>query len=55
MVVRKGSHKVVAVVIVRLHAQIDTLVVASLLSRVDEVFGKELTLLVEVIAGALGS
>jgi cytochrome b len=55
VIVGKGSHEVVAVVIVRLHAQLDTLVVAGLLSRVDKVLGEKLALLVEIVAGTLGS
>lgn len=53
VVVRKRSHEIVAVVVVGLHAQVDTLVVTSLLSRLDQVLRKELTLLVEVVASAL--
>jgi hypothetical protein len=53
MVVGKRRHEVVAVVVVRLHAEIDALVVTSLLGRIDEVFGEELFLLVEVVASTL--
>jgi hypothetical protein len=55
VIVGKGSHEVVAVVIVWLHAQLNALIVAGLLSRVDEVLGKKLALLIEIVAGTLGS
>lgn len=53
MVVRKGRHEVVAVVVVGLHAELDTLVVASLLGCLHKVFGQKLSLLVEVVSGTL--
>ena len=54
MVVRETGHEVVAVVIVWLHAQLHALVDACFFGGGYEVFGEELPLFVEVVAGALG-
>ena len=53
MVICERGHEVVAVVVVRLQAELDALVVACLLCCLDEVLWQELLLLVEVVAGAL--
>lgn len=53
VVIGKGGHEVVAVVIVGLHSQVDSLVVARLFSGLGQVLGQELALLVEVVAGTL--
>ena len=53
VIVRKRSHEVVAVVIVGLHAKVDALVMTNSLGRLDEVFGQELALLVEVVSSTL--
>jgi hypothetical protein len=53
MVVCKSGHEVVAVVVIGLQPEVDALFVARLLSRLDEVLGKKLLLLVEIVAGTL--
>ena len=53
MVICERGHEVVAVVVVRLQAELDALVVACLLCCLEEVLWQELLLLVEVVAGAL--
>lgn len=53
VVICERSHEVVAVVIIGLHAELDALVVASLLGCFDKVLGQQLLLLIEVVAGAL--
>ena len=53
VVIGKGGHEVVAVVVVGLHSQVDTLVVARLLGGLGQVLGQKLALLVEVVAGTL--
>jgi hypothetical protein len=53
VLVGKRSHKVVAVVVIGLHAEVDALVVAGLLRRLNEVLWQQLSLLVEVVAGTL--
>jgi len=40
-------------IIVRLHAEVDTLIVTRLLSRLDEVLREKLTLLVEIVTSSL--
>ena len=52
VVIRKRGHGVVAVVIVRLIADIQSFH-TSFLRRTGEVFGKKLPLLVEVVASSL--
>lgn len=52
VVIRERRHRVVAVVVVRLVADLQTLD-ARLLGRLLEVLGQKLALLVEVVAGAL--
>lgn len=52
MVIRKRSHSIVTVVVVRLVADLDALD-ASLLSGLLKRLGKQLSLLVEVVAGTL--
>lgn len=51
VVIRERRHRVVAVVVVRLVADLQTLD-ARLLGRLLEVLGQKLALLVEVVAGA---
>jgi hypothetical protein len=53
MLIGKRSHKVIAVVIVGLHAEVDALVVTGLLGCLDEVLWQQLTLLIEIVAGTL--
>jgi len=53
VIIGKGGHEVVAVIVVGLHSQVDTLVVARLFSGLGQVFGQELALLVEVVASTL--
>lgn len=53
VVVGESSHKVVTVVVVGLHSQVDSLLVARFFGGLGEVFGQELALLVEVVAGTL--
>lgn len=53
MVIRERRHSVVAVIVVRLVADLDALD-AGLLGGLFEVLGQELALLVEVVAGSLG-
>lgn len=53
VVVRKGCHKVIAVIVVRLHAELDTLVVTSFFGRLHKVLRQQLPLLVEVVSGSL--
>ena len=55
MLVCEARHEVVAVVVVGLQPEVDALVVARLLGRLDEVLRKQLLLLVEVVASALHS
>lgn len=55
VIIGKGCHEVVTVVVVGLHSQIDTLFVAGLLSGLGQVLGQELALLVEVVASTLQS
>lgn len=52
MVIRKGRHGIVRVIIVRLVANIQA-ADACVAGRSLEVLGEELALLVEVVAGAL--
>lgn len=52
MVIRKARHEKVAVIIVRLVADIDTLD-AGIFGGFFEVLGQQLTLFVEIVAGAL--
>ena len=54
MVVCESSHEVVAVIVVRLHAELNALVVTSRLGGFDKIFGEELALLVEIVSSALG-
>lgn len=53
MFVCEGCHEVVAVVVVRLKAEVDAFVVSGLLGCLEEVLWKKLLLLVEVVASAL--
>ena len=53
VVICKRGHEVVAVVVVGLQAKLDALVVARLLSCLDEVLWQQLLLLVEVVASTL--
>lgn len=53
MLIGKGRHEVVRVIVVRLVVDIDLVREALLLGSGFEVFGEELALLVEVVAGAL--
>ena len=55
MVIGKGGHEVVAVVILWLHPKLDAslLVYPGLLCSGDEILWQELLLLVEVVSGAL--
>jgi hypothetical protein len=53
MLVCKGRHEVVAVVIVRLKAEVDSFVVAGLLGGLDEVLRQKLPLFIKVVASAL--
>ena len=53
MLISEGSHEVVTVVVVGLHAEIDTAVVTRFLGGCDEVLRKKLTLLVEVVSSTL--
>lgn len=55
VLIGKGGHEVIAVVIVWLEAKVDALVVASCLCSYDKVLGKKLFLLVEVVSGALNA
>jgi hypothetical protein len=52
MIIRKCSHGIVGVIIIRLVAHIQTLK-PGVTSSSLEVFGQELALFVEVVAGAL--
>jgi hypothetical protein len=53
MVVSKSSHCVVAVIIVRLEANIDSFLLADLLCSGNEVLRQQLLLFVKVVTGAL--
>ena len=53
MIICKASHCKVAVVVVGLKPDVDTLLLTGLFGSSDEVFGKELRLLVEIVASAL--
>lgn len=53
VLIRKAGHEVVAVVVVGLQPQVDTLVIARFLGRGEEVLGQQLLLLVEVVCGTL--
>jgi hypothetical protein len=53
VIICKGCHEVVAVVVVWLHAEVDSFVVSGLLGSLDQVLGQELLLFVKVISGAL--
>lgn len=53
VVVCKCGHEVVAVIVVGLQSQVNSLVVACLLGRLDEILGKKLLLLIEVVASTL--
>lgn len=53
MLIGEGSHEEIAVIVVGLHSDVHSLVVARLLSRLGEVLGQELSLLVEVVTSTL--
>lgn len=53
VIVGKAGHGKVTVVVVRLFPDIDALLLADRLGRVFEILREELSLLVEVVAGAL--
>jgi hypothetical protein len=53
MLIRKARHEVIAMIIIRLKAELDAFVVASLLGSLDEVLGQQLALFVEIVARAL--
>lgn len=53
MLIGKGRHEVVRVIVVRLVIDLDLIGEALLLGGGFEVFGEELALLVEVVSGAL--
>lgn len=55
VIIRKGGHCEVAVVIVGLKSDIDPFLLIDFLCCCLEIFRKQLTLFVEVVAGALCS
>ena len=55
VIIGKGSHEVIAVIIIWLHAEIDALVVAGFFCCLDKILGKQLLLFVEVVSCALSN
>ena len=53
VVIRKCCHEVVAVIVIRLHAELNALVVTSFLGGLHKVLRQQLPLLVEVVSGSL--
>jgi hypothetical protein len=53
MIVGKRSHRVVAVVIIRLISDIDSFLLSGLFRCSNEVFWQQLTILVEIVSGTL--
>jgi hypothetical protein len=53
MLIGKRSHEIIAVIVVWLQTKVDSTVIAGLLSGGEEILGKQLSLLVKVVASTL--